>query len=757
MPKVKTQVGFRGHVKEIEVEVPDNEPAPWGFDAQLKVVGTDIPRVDGVLKVTGRAKYTYDKHPKGMLWGKILHSPWGAATIKALDVAEAKAMPGVKAVYIFKDVGRPLLYHGDEVLAIAAESEEQAEDAIRAVKVTFERKDVATTISQALKPDAPLVFEGEKNIKPARKLTEKEQADLEVAKQKATAAIAKADKVFEAIYETQVQTHSALETHGAIATFQTDKAGKKTLILDISTQATFGCKADAVKLTELPDEQVHIVAEMVGGGFGAKFNIDGSGRAAIKLAQATDRPVKVMLTREGEHTTGGCRPGSHQKMKAGVRKDGKIVGYTAEIHGTGGVSAGGTGATNPSIYDVGEKWKMERTVYTNGGPSMAMRSPAWPQGVFAMEGFFDEMAEGMNMDPLDFRKKNIDDEVYLAQWDMGAEKIGWKGRNKVAGSGKGAIKRGIGMASSTWRQMGGPKCEVDVLIHRDGSVEVKSGSQDPGTGNRTLLAVIVAEELGLKPDQVKVSMGDTRWPIGPASGGSRVSPTIGPTARTAAWQCKNKLFALVAPKLGCKAEEVRIENGLVAGRGKSMSWKQATALIPGKTPIEARGVRGQNYDSYAKQVHGCNFCEVEVDTETGFVRVLRIVTIQDAGRVINKLLFESQLIGGAIQGLSYALHENRILDRNYGPQVNADLMMYKVAGPMEMPEITAVAFDLANAGNNCGMMGLGEPPNIPTAAAIANAVYNAIGVRIRSLPITPDKVLAALAAKGKKPTTKAAI
>src|SRR5206468_10511549 len=154
-----------------------------------------------------------------------------------------------------------------------------------------------------------------------------------------------------------------------------------------------------------------------------------------------------------------------------------------------------------------------------------------------------------------------------------------------------------------------------------------------------------------------------------------------------------------------------------------------------------------NYDSFAKQVHGCNFAEVEVDTETGHIKVLRIVTIQDAGRVIDKLLFESQLIGGAIQGLSYALYENRILDRNYGPQVNADLMMYKIAGSMEMPEIIPVAFDIANAGNNCGMMGLGEPPNIPIAAASANAVHNAIGVRIRSLPITPDKVLAAVASK----------
>jgi xanthine dehydrogenase YagR molybdenum-binding subunit len=742
MSKVKTQVGFRGHVKEIEVDIPDNEPAPWGFDAQLKIVGTDVPRIDGVLKVTGRAKYTYDKHPKGMLWGKILHSPWGAATIKALDYSEAEKMPGVRAVHVIKDVGRPLAYHGDEVLAIAADSEEQAEDAVRAVKVTFEKKDVATTIHLASKAGAPMVFAGEANVW-TKPLDAKGKSDLEDSKKKTAAAMAKADKIFDATYETQVQTHSALETHGALATFQKDGS----LVLDISTQATFQCKGEAVELTKLPDDKVAIVAEMVGGGFGAKFNIDASGRSAIELAKKTGRPVKVMLTREGEHTTGGCRPGSYQRMRAGVRKDGKILAYQAEIDGTGGVTHGGTGATNPAIYDVGEKWKTERTVFTNGGPSMAMRSPAWPQGIFAMESFLDDMAAALNMDPLAFRKKNIDDEVYTVQWDLGAEKIGWSGRNKIPGGGRGVIKRGIGMASSTWRQMGGPKCEVDVALNHDGTVETWNGAQDIGTGNRTLLAVIVAEELGLKVPDVTVHLGDTRWPVGPGSGGSKTSPSLGPAARTAAYQCKLKLAALVAPKLGCKPEEVRIENGMLAARGKSLSWKEAAKLIPAKEPIKVRGVRGGNYDSYAKQVHGCNFVDVEVDTETGNVRCKRIVTIQDAGRVINKLLFESQLIGGAIQGMSYALYENRILDRNYGPQMNADLMMYKIAGSQEIPEIIPVAFDLANAGNNCGMMGLGEPPNIPTAAAISNAVFNAIGVRVHSLPITPDKVLAALATK----------
>jgi xanthine dehydrogenase YagR molybdenum-binding subunit len=733
MPRIKTKVGFRGHVKEIEVDVPANEPAPWGADAQLKYVGTDVQRIDAVLKVTGRAKYTYDKHPKGMLWGKILHAPWGAATIKKLDLAAAKRSPGVRAVHVFKDVGRPLQYHGDEILAIAADSEDQAEDAIRAVKIEYERNPVATTIVTAMNSDSPQVFAGEPNVKPA-----KESGD----KGKAAAAIAGADKVFSATYDTQVQTHSALETHGSIATWEKDGS----LTLDISTQATFACKGEAVEFSKLPDEKVNIVAEMVGGGFGAKFNIGASGRAAIALAKIARRPVKVMLNREHEHTTGGCRPASLQAMRAGVRKDGKLMGYEVTVHGTGGVTQGGVGASNPAIYDVGEKYKVEHAVFTNQGPSMAMRSPAWPQGVFAMESFLDEIAHGIGMDPLDFRKKNIDDEVYLAQWDLGAAKIGWSGRNKVAGSGKGPIKRGMGMASSMWRQMGGPKTEVDVAINPDGTVETWNGAQDIGTGTRTLMALIVAEELGLRPTDIIVHLGDTRWPIGPGSGGSKTAPSIGPAARTGAFMVKNKLLAAASERLAVPAAELRTEGGAVVGRGKRLSWKEACALL--KAPLKERGVRAQNYDAYMKQVHGVNYADVEVDTETGNVRVKRIVTIQDAGRVIDKLLFESQLIGGAIQGLSYALLEKRILDRNYGPQMNADLMMYKIAGSLEMPEIIPVAFDIANAGNNCGMMGLGEPPNIPTAAAISNAVFNAIGVRVRSLPITPDKVLAALASKG---------
>ena len=751
MPKVKAKLGYRGPkgvvAKEMEIEIPEGEPPPWDLDSKLKIVGTYVPRIDGVLKVTGRAKYTYDQHPKGMLWGKMLHSPWGAATVKAMDVEALKKAPGVRAVHVFKDVGRPLQYHGDEILAVAADSQEEAEDALRSFKVEYDRKPVTTTIQAGLNSDSSPVFDGEKNASAVGEPKEEKAKQEAAAKAAKVANIIKGSaKVVEAVYDTQVQTHSSLETHGAMATFEKDGS----LTLHISTQANYGCKGEAVEFSKLPDDKVNTIAEMVGGGFGGKFNIAPSGKAAIALAKLAKRPVKIMLDREGEHTTGGNRPGSLQKMKAGVAADGKILGYQIEVAGTGGVNSRGTGAANPVIYDVGESFKKETRVFTNGGPSAAMRSPAWPQGVFAMEGFLDELAFALSMDPLEFRKKNTTDEVYLAQWEMGAKMIGWDRRNKVPGSGKGPLKRGIGMASSKWTNMGGRDGIVDVAIHRDGTVEARNGAQDIGTGTRTLMALITAEELGLKPTDVHVSLGQSKWPKGPSSGGSKTAATLAPVIRRSAWQAKQKLLELASAKLGVPLAELRTEDGLIAGQGKSLTWKQACGLI--KDKIEVRTERQANYDSFTKQVHGVQFAEVEVDTETGYVKPIKLVTIQDAGLVANKLLFNSQLLGGAIQGISYALYENRVLDARYGVQMNSDLMMYKIAGPMEMPEIVPVPFDVVNGGNNTSMMGVGEPPNIPTAAALGNAVFNATGVRMRSIPMTPDKVLTALLSAGKSKT-----
>jgi xanthine dehydrogenase YagR molybdenum-binding subunit len=288
---------------------------------------------------------------------------------------------------------------------------------------------------------------------------------------------------------------------------------------------------------------------------------------------------------------------------------------------------------------------------------------------------------------------------------------------------------------------------VDVILGQDGVVEVHNGAQDIGTGTKTVLAVIVAEELGLDPAKLVVRMGDTQLPPGPGSGGSTTAPSVGPAARNAGAAARKAVSEAAAKKLGCGADAVKLAGGKVTGGGRSMTFAEACRLLP-EERVRVSGQREANYRTYRGGVAGCQFAEVEVDVDTGHVKPIKIVAIQDAGRVISKLTFESQVLGGVIQGISYALYEDRLLDRNAGTQVNADFLNYKIAGAADMPEIVPVAFSVANAGNNCGMAGLGEPPTIPTAAAIANAVFNATGARMRSLPITPARMLAALSKKG---------
>ncbi len=728
MGKIKTKVGFGDKVREIEVDVPDGDAVPWGADATLNVVGTDVIRVDAAAKASGRAKYTYDVNPRDLLHAAILLSPYGGATIKKLDVGPAEKMPGVKGVHRFKKAGDPLLHHGDEIVAIAAETAEQAEDALKAVAIEYERGPVVTTIAAAMKAGAPQVFAGKPNVRGGR------------GRGNADEAIKGADKTVEATYETQVQTHSSLEPHGSVAKFEADGS----LTVWCSTQGTFGIRGQAAEAAGMRGGKVRVLAEFVGGGFGSKFALHVSGQAAIALAKQTGRPVKCMMTREGEHTTGGNRPSSLQKMKAGVSNDGTIRGLSVETYGSPGASDGSGGCANPIIYGHGAGEKSEYHVKTHGGHAAAFRAPGHPQGIFAMDSFMDECAHAVDMDPIEFRKKNQREEVYHAQWDLGAKLIGWERRNKKPGEGAGPLKRGFGMASTRWGQIGGPGSSVDVVVRDDGTVEAHNGAQDIGTGTKTVLATIVAEELGIKASQVVVKMGDTDLPRGPGSGGSQTAPSVGPAARNAAIAAKKKLLEAAKKILG--EGDAVFKDGRVTAGGKTASFEEVCKCIEGGS-IRASGDRAKNYGTYRGGVAGCQFAEVEVDTETGQIRPIKIVAVQDAGRVISKLTFESQVLGGVIQGISYALYEDRLLDRHSATQVNADFLNYKIAGAGDMPEIVPVAFSVANAGNNCGMAGLGEPPTIPTAAAIANAVFNATGVRVRTLPITPARMLAALGRK----------
>ncbi|MCI0588891.1 MAG: xanthine dehydrogenase family protein molybdopterin-binding subunit [Planctomycetes bacterium] len=725
--EVKGTFGFEGRPMEVKVEIEPDRPRPWDLSTKLSVAGTAVPRVDGPAKTTGRAKYTFDVSLPGMLHGAVLRSPHPHAKVVSIDASAARAMPGVRAVKTYE--GKTVKFAGDEVAAVAAATPEVAEDALETIRVKVETRPFVATIDEAMAEGAPRVHAKRQNVD-----TSGPHGDGDVEK-----GFAEAEIVLEATYRTQVQTHAPLETHGFVAKWEGEE-----LTVWASTQGTFSVREDLASHFRIPASKVRVIAEHVGGGFGSKFGAGFWGVCAAELAREAGAPVKLMLDRKGEHLAAGNRPDSIQKMKVGARKDGTITAWEVRTWGTAGIG-GGAGVANPMIYDLGVTRKWEADVYTHAGPGCAMRAPGHPQGSFALEGMLDEVAAAIRKDPLELRTRIDGHPARREQWRIGAERIGWH-RRGVLNEGAGRVRRGLGCAASTWGNAGDTGVQVGVAIHPDGSVEVRNGCQDIGTGTRTLMAVIAAEELGVEPARIAVRLGDTSLGVGPASGGSTTAPSVGPAVREGAFRAKRALFEKAASRLGARPEGLESRGGRVFVRddpSKGISWKEACATL-GATPIEVTGERRKNFDGWRGDNAGCQFAEVEVDTATGVARVLKVVAIQDAGTVIDRLTFESQVIGGVIQGLSFALFEERVMDRRFGVMLNPNLDAYKIAGSLDMPEIEAIPFEIRPGLNDCGILGLGEPPVIPTAAAIGNAVSHAIGGRIRELPITPARVLAAL-------------
>ncbi len=728
MPKIKVTIQENGIDREVEIEVPEGS-ASWPKPEEMQVLGKPHPRLEGPDKVTGKAKYTYDINLPGMLYGKILRSPHAHARIRSLDLSPAERMPGVKAVISFdKEVVR---YYGEEIAAVAAETEAQAEDALEAIKVEYDPLPAVAREEDAMKEGAPQVYPDRPNYRP---VTPSEEGDVD-------AVFARNDVVVvEAEYRTQVQTHCCLETHGVVAKWDDDNH----LTVWASTQGTHTVRGELAGRFNLPGPNVRVITWHMGGGFGSKFGAGVEGVAAALLAQKAGRPVKLMLDRKEEQLAVGNRPSSIQRLKAAASREGKLLAYECRAYGTAGVS-GGAGFPAPYIYVVPNRRVAQENVFIHAGGARAMRAPGHPQASFGMECLMDELAHKLGMDPIEFRKKNLGnspiDNIRRRQFDLGAEAIGWNTRrNKVPGAGSGPIKRGIGVGCGTWGGGGGPGNQVTLRLHPDGSVELQSAIQDLGTGTRTAAAIVAAEELGIQPQQIKADIGDTRFGPATGSGGSTTLGSLIPAVKMAAANAKQQLFQRVAPLLGVKPEDLIARNGKILVKtdpNKGMTWKEACAKL-GMDIIQAQGtwVPGLNTSGVA----GVQFVEVEVDTETGRVRPIKVVAVQDCGLVVNPLTAESQIISGVIQGLSYALLENRILDRVTCRMVNANFEDYKVVGSFEVPEIVPILMNMPER----GVIGLGEPPVIPTAGAVANAVFNAIGQRIRSLPITPDKVLSAL-------------
>jgi len=700
------------------------------------VIGTRVTRLDGMAKASGRAKYPSDERPAGMLYGVMLYSPHAHAKLTSIDVQAAEAMPGVKAVHVIAKVGGTLRYQGDDVAALAAETEEQARDAVRAIKVEYEVLPHAVTEAQSMAPGAPEVARGG-NVRKGRA----------VVKGDPTAAMAKADATIEATYALPVITHVCLEPHGLTARWDADDR----LTVWASTQAVGATAGELAGAFNLPVKNVTVLTEVMGGGFGSKFGAEVWGVAAATLAKKAGRPVKMFLDRVQEHLAAGNRPSAVAKVQLGASKEGKLVAMIAETYGTGG-SRAGSQFPLPYVYNVPAASRGHAEVFTNGGGARAMRAPGHPQGCAIMEAAMDDLAAKLGVDPLEFRLNNLTadlrEPIYRDEAAIGAELIGWKENWKPRGQGgKGVNKRGLGVAFHQWGGGGAPDKQVDCFISPDGSVELQTATQDIGTGARTILAMIAAELLGLKPTDVRSNIGNSTFKPGQPSGGSTTTPSMSPPCYMAVTQAREALFKKIAPALGADPADFSLKGGqlLVKGEAK-MSWKDACRKL-GTAGVAETGKFEPGLSS--SLVGGVQFVDLTVDVETGVVRVKKVVAVQDSGLILNKMTWESQVYGGVIGSLNYGLFEERVMDPTTGTMLNPDMEMYKLAGASDVPEIVVRAYDPPEQKAR-GVIGIGEPPTIATAAAVANAVANALGVRVPQWPMSPRNVLNALAtAEGK--------
>jgi len=784
---ITAKAGLPGSPQALEVKPLASDIKPWDLDdlPRFRAMGKARPRVEAPLKVTGRAKYTYDIKLPGMLYGRMVGASVPAAEILEIDTSKAEALPGVKAVWTTDS--RVVRFAGQDVAAVAAVSPDVARDAARLVKVRYKERPFTHELRDAIKPGAARVYDMDRMPTPRElprngnvagpRASRSNRGDVEKG-------FAEAEVVHEASYYCPVHTHVPLETHGVIASWEGDQ-----LTIHSSTQAIFAVREGVAEALGIDRKNVRVLCEHMGGGFGSKLGPSATGSAfsvvACRLAKLAGAPVKLFLDRHQEHLCTGNAPSALMTVKVGAKKDGTITALHYQSWGSAGI-AGGAGTAGPAgaLHGKNPNLKIEEyDVFTNAGPAAPLRAPGHSQGAFGLESAIDELAEKLGIDPVELRRKNEASPVRLAQYDAGVKAIGWERRNKKAGDmstgnwgswseshklaaapdslrrgggggpgGSGAAPsrsgkaRGLGMANGNWYVFASENTSAQVRIHRDGSVEVITGCQDIGSGYRTAMMVVAAEELGIEPSDVTLRLGDTQFPEGPGSGGSTTTNSVAPAVRLAASQARAKLVELAAAQLGASAADLDVGGGRIFARSdpaKSIGFKQAAAKMSGES-IDCLAKRARQFETFRGDLAGTQFAEVEVDTETGVVRVVKMVSVNDCGLPVNPLTTQSQVLGAMIQGASWALFENRVLDRNVGTMVNPNMEWYKILAPADMFEAESILTPVANLGNNTSTAGIGEPPIVPTLAAVANAVFNATGARIRELPLTPDRVLQAL-------------
>ena len=740
---------------------------PWD---KTTVVGAPIPRIDGHDRVGGTAVYTRDVALPGMLHCAVVRSPHAHAMVKRFYTTAAAAMPGVHAIITCESPDAKIpwnltnqgafsqlldphcRYEGEEVAAVAAETAQQAADAARAVVVEYDPLPMVVDYEKATAPDAPKVHAVGNQPSPARS---SQRGDVQ-------AAFATADAVVERTFRTPCELHMPLEVHGSVAQWDSGK-----LEVWDSTQGVYAVRDSLALAFKLPLSSVRVTSPYMGGGFGSKLELGKYTVIAAVLARLTGRAVKCVLTREEMLRAVGNRPANTITIKAGARKDGTLVALDGNF--LGAMGAYPTGATSSylllDLYTCPNVHVVERSVLINAGQARAFRAPGYPQAAWALEQVMDELAGKLAMDPIAFRLKNIPAVSQLRSGQpytstgladclrTGAEKFDWASARKQAAS-KGHIRRGVGVAAGMWGSPGSPSATAIVKLYPDGSANVNSGAADIGTGTKTVFAQVVTEELGVPVERIRVEYADTATTqYAPSSGGSQTILVNTPAVRAAAADVKNQLLALAAEELKKDLATLSVKDGsiVIAGESKPVPFSALRSLAQ-RQQLVGVGRRAPHPVGKVALPFAAHFAEVEVNTRTGAVKVIRYVAAQDSGRVMNALTFENQVLGGVTMGIGFGLMENRVLDRQTGKLASGSWHDYKIPTAMDFPvDFQCVPVDPHDKEcNSVGAKGLGEPATIPSAAAIANAVCHALGARIYDAPITPASIVTALASKGGK-------
>jgi xanthine dehydrogenase YagR molybdenum-binding subunit len=786
---------------------PEEELEPW--QQPTTVVGTKAQRIDAYERVSGSAQYTYDVILPDMLHAAVLRCPHAHADIRRLNTKKAEKMPGVRAVIThetpdtdipwYTRAGEPqsklfdprCRHEGEEVAAVAAETELQAHDALLAIEVDYDVLPHVIDPEEALEPDAPTVH-GDTNLE--EDVILQERGDIEQG-------FADADVTVLETFTVGAHIHAPMESFGSVAKWE----GKDLTIWD-STQGVYTVMFNVGRALGVSYNNVRVICPYVGGGFGAKLRTGKYTVIAALLARMTARPVKLFLSREETFKCVGNRPAAKMTVKAGARKDGTLTALQLKNISTGGAYGGnryGVSAQFRELYLCPNVVTEEHWAYTHTGQARAMRAPGFPQASFALEQIMDMLAEKLEMDPIEFRAKNVptmtqDEEPrpYTSTglrecMVRGGEAFGWTGARTSNDQGPGArgnrdpgargdrgpgarsdrgpgapgaratggntpdhIRRGVGMAACNWwAGDGGPPSTATVKMFVDGSVTIRTGASDLGTGTKTVAAMVVAEELSVPLDRINVVHADTgTTPFHYSSGGSQTLPGAIPAVRQAAHEVKKQLLAYAAEELSAPVHALTIEDNAVKVSGDPENQKPIPEIIQSHDVLDIIGVgyRGPNPEDKVVRPFAAQFAEVEVNMRTGEVQVLRLLGAHESGRVINRTTFDNQVYGGMVQGLGFGMTEHRVIDRDTGKVVTANLHDYKIPTALDVPaDHESLPIDPGDTEcNNLGSKGLGEPPVIPTAAAIANAVYHATGVRPVDAPIGPLTLLAALTREG---------